>query len=172
MFTRAIIQGGVDPEIAFHLSDTLILEIERLNDLEALAQFEYEMLVQFVMTIQREREELPYSHLVKLAIHYIRQHIFDDLTLPLIAGHLGVHPSYLSDRFRRETGLPLMKYINSRKIEESKHMLIYTNRSISEIAFHFKFCSQSYYTRLFKEFVGMTPKQFRTSGAGRSILER
>ncbi|MEC2346178.1 AraC family transcriptional regulator [Paenibacillus barengoltzii] len=172
LFTRAIIQGGVDPEIAFHLSDTLILEIEKLNDLEALAQFEYEMLVQFVMTIQREREELPYSHLVKLAIHYIRQHIFDDLTLPHIANHLGVHPSYLSDRFRRETGVPLMKYINSRKIEESKYMLIYTNRSISEVAFHFKFCNQSYYTRLFKEFVGMTPKQFRTSGAGRSILER
>jgi len=68
--------------------------------------------------------------------------------------------------------VPLMKYINSRKIEESKYMLIYTNRSISEVAFHFKFCNQSYYTRLFKEFVGMTPKQFRTSGAGKSILER
>ncbi|GJM72586.1 hypothetical protein HMSSN036_48020 [Paenibacillus macerans] len=128
------------------------------------------MLVQFVSVVRREQEELPYSHLVNLAIYYIRQNIFEDLALPQIAAHLNVHPSYLSDRFGRETGMSLTHYVNSRKIEESKHMLLYTNRPISEIAFTFKFCSQSYYTQLFKKFTGVTPRQFRTSRAGDRVI--
>lgn len=165
LFTRAIIKGGVDSETAFHLSDTLILEIEKIGDVERLVAFEYEMLVQFVSMIRKEKEELTYSHIVNLAIYYIREHIFQELSLHRIADHLGVHPSYLSDRFKRETGMPLTSYINRRKVEESKHLLVYTNQSISEIAFTFKFCSQSYYTQVFRNFTGMTPRQFRLSGA-------
>ena len=167
LFTRAIIKGGVDPEVAFHLSDTVILEIEKIGDVERLIHFEYEMLVQFVAMIRSEKAELPYSHIVNLAIRYIREHIFEELTLQKIADVLKVHPSYLSDRFKRETGSPLTTFINRRKIEESKHLLIHTNQSISEIAFTFKFCNQSYYTQLFKNFTGMTPRRFRISGAER-----
>ncbi|GAB6928406.1 hypothetical protein JCM10914A_23890 [Paenibacillus sp. JCM 10914] len=168
LFTRAIIKGGVDAEIAFHLSDTLILEIEKMTEVERLIHFEYEMLVQFVSMIRSEKEELTYSHIVNLSIYYIREHIFEALSLQSVADYLKVHPSYLSDRFKKETGLPLTTFINQRKIEESKHLLTNTNQSISEIAFTFKFCSQSYYTQIFKNFTGMTPRKFRMSGAGQS----
>lgn len=161
LYTRAIIRGGVDPEIAFHLSDTIILEIEKITDVERLMHFEYEMLVQFVAMVRREKEDLSYSHIVNLTIYYIREHIFEELSLQRIAEVLGVNPSYLSDRFKRETGVSLTGYINRRKVEESKHLLIHTNQPISEIAFTFKFCSQSYYTQVFKQFTGMTPRQFR-----------
>ncbi|WP_054954895.1 helix-turn-helix domain-containing protein [Paenibacillus dakarensis] len=161
LFTRAIIKGGVDAESAFHLSDTLINEIEKIGDVERLIHFEYEMLVQFVSMIRREREELSYSHIVNLAVFYIREHIFEELTLQRVAEYLKVHPSYLSDRFKRETGVCITTFINRRKIEESKHLLINTNQPISEIAFTFKFCSQSYYTQLFKNFTGVTPRKFR-----------
>lgn len=167
LFTRAIIKGGVDPEIAFHLSDTMILEIEKMTDVERLVHFEYEMLVQFVSMIRSEKEDVSYSHIVNLAIYYIREHIFEELSLQRVAEYLKVHPSYLSDRFKRETGVPITTFINRRKIEESKHLLANTNQSISEIAFTFKFCSQSYYTQLFKNFTGMTPRKFRISGTAR-----
>ena len=107
LFTRAIIKGGVDPEIAFHLSDTMILEIEKMTDVERLVHFEYEMLVQFVSMIRSEKEDVSYSHIVNLAIYYIREHIFEELSLQRVADYLKVHPSYLSDRFKRETGVPL-----------------------------------------------------------------
>ncbi|BFH17631.1 hypothetical protein J6TS7_52190 [Paenibacillus dendritiformis] len=167
LFTRAIIKGGVDAETAFQLSDTLILEIERMSDVERLNLFEYEMLMQFIATIRREKEVLPYSHIVNLSVHYIREHIFQDLALKGIAAHIGVHPSYLSDRFKRETGMSITSFIHAKKVEESKHLLIYTNQSISEIAFLFKFCSQSYYTQIFKKFTGMTPRQFRRDNSGK-----
>ncbi len=169
LFTRAIIKGGVDPETAFQLSDSLILQIEKFGDMDRLLQFEYEMLVQFIAVMKREKEVLTYSHIVNLSIYYIREHIFQELTLLGIASHVGVNPSYLSSRFKQETGSALTSFINERKVEESKHFLLYTNQPISEIAFLFKFCSQSYYTQLFKKITGMTPKQFRQrSGAAGS----
>jgi len=164
LFTRAIIKGGVDPETAFQLSDALILEIEKVGEIDRLIQFEYEMLLQFIAVMKREKETLSYSHIVNLSVYYIREHIFQELTLHSIATHIRVNPSYLSNRFKLETGISLTSFINERKIEESKHFLIYTNQSISEIAFLFKFCSQSYYTQLFKKITKKTPRQFRKDG--------
>jgi two-component system response regulator YesN len=172
LFTRAIIRSGVDPETAFQLSDTLIREIEVTGEIEVLLRFEYEMVLQFIAVMKREKEVLHYSHIVNLSVYFIREHIFQDLTLGLIAEHVGVHPSYLSDRFKRETGMPLTEFINRRKIEESKPILTHSNQSISGISFMFKFCSQSYYTQLFKKYTGKTPKQFRRDGAATTNGEK
>ncbi|NUU63653.1 helix-turn-helix transcriptional regulator [Paenibacillus agri] len=164
LFTRAIIRGGVDPETAFQLSDTLIRDIEMATEIEWLLRFEYEMVLQFIAVMKREKETLHYSHIVNLSVYFIREHLFQDLTLGMIARHVSVHPSYLSDRFKRETGMGITEFVNRRKIEESKSILAHSNQSISEISFMFKFCSQSYYTQLFRKYTGMTPKAFRRSG--------
>lgn len=164
LFTRAIIRGGVDPETAFQLSDTFIRAVEATTELEALHRYEYEMVLQFITVMRQQKENLHYSHIVNLSVYFIREHLFQDLNLSLISRHVGVHPSYLSDRFKRETGMPLTEFINRRRIEESRSILIHTNQSISEIALMFKFCSQSYYTQLFKKYTGVPPKQFRRDG--------
>ncbi|WP_019908438.1 helix-turn-helix domain-containing protein [Paenibacillus sp. HW567] len=161
LFTRAIIRGGVNPEMAFQLSDTVIRDIENTDDLERLLLFEYEMVLQFIAVMKREKEALHYSHIVNLSIYFIREHICRELTLGRIAAHVGVHPCYLSDRFKREMGMPLTEFINRRKIEESKSILIHSSQSISDISLMFKFCTQSYYTQLFKQYTGKTPGQYR-----------
>lgn len=165
LFTRAIIKGNVDPETAFQLSDACILEIEKIGEVERLASFEFEMLLQFIGMVKRKTEVLHYSHIVNLAIYYIVEHISYDLTLKQIAEHVQVHPSYMSDRFKKETGVGITAFINRKRIEESQHFLIHTNMPISEIAVLFKFCNQSYYTHLFKQINGKTPKEFRRDGA-------
>lgn len=164
LFTRAIIKGSVDPETAFQLSDAFIQEIEKIGDMERLMSFEYEMLLQFIGMIKRTTQTLHYSHIVNSAIYYINEHISEDLTLNQIATHVHVHPSYISDRFKKETGTPITTFINQKRIEESKHFLVHTHIPISEIAFLFKFCNQSYYSHLFKQFTGQTPKHFRKNG--------
>lgn len=169
LFTRAIIKGNVDPETAFQLSDAFILEIERKDDLKQLISFEYEMLLQFIGMIKKTTQTLNYSHIVISAIGYINEHISQDLTLKQIAQHIHVHPSYISDRFKKETGISITTFINQKRIEESKHYLIHTHIPISEITLLYKFCNQSYYSHLFKQFTGQTPKQFRKNGLSVSV---
>ncbi|WP_017753975.1 helix-turn-helix transcriptional regulator [Calidifontibacillus oryziterrae] len=161
LFTRAIIKGGVYPEMAFVLSDANIMEIEKIDHLEELDQFEYEMLRHFIQTLNEEKNTQNYSHPIKLAISYIYDNIINDLSLDIISKHVYVHPNYLSNRFKKEVGSTVTDFITKKRIEESKYFLVHTNTSISHIAILFKFCNQSYYTSLFKQHTGMTPREFR-----------
>lgn len=161
LFTRAIIKGGVYPEMAFVLSDANIIEIEKFQDLEELDQFEYEMLSHFIQTLDEEKNAHNYSHPIKLAITYIYDNILNELSLDIISKHVFVHPNYLSFRFKKEVGSTITEFINKKRLEESKYFLVHTNTSISHIALLFKFCNQSYYTSLFKEYTSVTPREFR-----------
>lgn len=160
IFTRAVIEGGMHPEVAYNLSDVLIQEIERLDSREKLEKFEINMVYTFIRTL--EEEQMPrHSPIVQKAISYIHEHILHDLSLEKIASELYINPSYLSTLFKKETGTSLVEYINRKKIEESKYFLLHSDMPISSIASLFHFCNQSYYTSLFKKFTGTTPAKYR-----------
>lgn len=165
LFTRAVIEGGMHPEVAYNLSDVMIQEIERLDDQEKLEEFEVNMVYTFIHTL--EAEQMPkYPPIVQKVISFIHEHILHDLSLETIARELYINPSYLSTIFKKETGTTLIEYINRKKIEESKYFLLHSDLSISDIANLFHFCNQSYYTSLFKKFTGTTPGKFRELNNG------
>ncbi|MCM3800318.1 AraC family transcriptional regulator [Caldibacillus thermoamylovorans] len=160
IFTRAAIQGGLHPESAYNLSDVLIQEIESMNDPAKLEEFEINMIYTFIRELKNE--QLPkYTNIVMQTISYIHEHILHELSLEKIAKDLYIHPSYLSNIFKKETGTTVSNYINQKKIEESKYFLLHSELSISDISNLFRFCNQSYYTALFKKYTGVTPKDFR-----------
>jgi two-component system, response regulator YesN len=160
LFTRAIIQGGMPPELAFNLSDVYINQIEKSDDMKQLAELEYQMLHHFVTALNEEVKQT-YKHTIQQAITYIHEHIIDDLSLEIIAEHVFVNPNYLSQIFKKEVGMCLTTFINKKRVEDSKYFLLHTNTPISNIAILFRFCNQSYYTATFKRYIGLTPKEFR-----------
>ena len=94
---------------------------------------------------------------------YIRDHIYEALKTGEIADALYVSRSYLSQRFREETGLTLTAYIRRQKVAEAKRLILRTDMSLVRIAGQLAFSSQSYFTKVFREETGMTPKEFRES---------
>ncbi len=111
LFTRAIIQGGVEPETAFNLSDAYILEIERKETFDDLYKLEYDMLKHFVEVLN-DQKTLPYSQIVNTSIQYIHDHILEELSLEVIAGESYISPSYLSHLFKKEVGESIIQFIN------------------------------------------------------------
>lgn len=169
LFTRAIIAGGVHPEVAYNLSDVLIQKIETLDTPEELEEFEINMVYTFIETLNNE--QLPtYTMVLNQAISYIHNNILQNLSLDIIARELYVNPSYLSNIFKKETGVTLTNYINRKRIEESKYFLLHTDLSISEISHLFHFCNQSYYTSLFKKITGLTPKRFQEAEGQKEVM--
>ncbi|WP_407272075.1 helix-turn-helix domain-containing protein [Radiobacillus sp. PE A8.2] len=160
LFTRAIINGGINPEKAFTLSDVYILEIESRETVESLSNLEYDMLKHFIDVLGNE-DISPYSNTVNQSVAYISENILQDLSLKSISDYCYVNSSYLSHIFKKEVGLSIVKYINKKRVEEAKHLLLHTTSSISEIALLFRFCNQSYFTQQFKLYEGLTPKEFR-----------
>ncbi|MGJ7911200.1 helix-turn-helix domain-containing protein [Neobacillus sp. LXY-1] len=163
LFTRAAIHGGVMPEDAFNLSDVMIRQIEKKETIRDLTDLEYEMVTCFIETL-KATEKLEYNPLVNKAITYIYREISNNkLSLEKIAEFTGVHPGYLSKIFKESVGMIIPEFINRKKIEDSKYLLLHTKSQLSEIAQMLGYCNQSYYTLLFKKYVGMTPRQYKDS---------
>ncbi|WP_353947830.1 AraC family transcriptional regulator [Sporolactobacillus sp. Y61] len=162
LMTRAAIEGGMPPEVAFNLSDAYIQEIERKEKMTDLSLLEYTMLEGFIRKLKEaRRSSRHYSHAVHLAIEYIQENSLQDFSLENLASHVYLNPAYLSHLFKKEVGTSITDFINRVKTRESVYFLLHTNNSISEVALLFHFCNQSYYTTVFKKYFGMTPSQFR-----------
>jgi YesN/AraC family two-component response regulator len=160
LFTRAAIDGGVPPEAAFTLSDSAIMEIERMDDIYRLMDYEYKTVRQYVRIVQ-ELSKNKYSNIIQQALSYIYRNLASRLTLGDISDAVFVHPNYLSTLFIKEVGMNLPDYIMKTRIEESKYYIRYTNTRISDIASFYQFCNQSYFTQAFKKYAGLTPRKYR-----------
>ncbi len=82
-------------------------------------------------------------------------------TVKYLADAVNLSPGYLGDLLKKETGLNAQEHIHHFIIEAAKNILLYSNQSISEIAFQLGFEYPQYFSRLFKQKTGTTPLEFR-----------
>lgn len=82
-------------------------------------------------------------------------------TVKDLADAVHLSPGYLGDLLKKETGLNAQEHIHQYVIEEAKNILLNSNQSVSEIAFHLGFEYPQYFSRLFKQKTGKTPLEFR-----------
>jgi len=79
---------------------------------------------------------------------------------------LSVTPTHLSRVSRAATGRPASRVIEDRVIREARRNLVYTNLSISRIAYALGFNDPAYFSRIFSQATGMAPRDFREQVAG------
>ncbi|QCT01534.1 two component transcriptional regulator, AraC family [Paenibacillus algicola] len=91
---------------------------------------------------------------LKTSYHY-------DWTLHEMAEHSHLSPSHFGVLFKRQTGMSPVNYVNHIRIEQAKKLLKDTDKKIYEIAEAVGFANLPYFTRLFKQTVGYSPKEFR-----------
>lgn len=101
------------------------------------------------------------SDLISKAKDLIDSHLSETIILKDIAKDLGVNYSYLSRRFKQKEGTTLTNYMNTKRIEEAKKLLISRNSSITDVAFDVGFGSIQHFTRVFKRIVGCSPTEWR-----------
>ena len=85
----------------------------------------------------------------------------EPVTLEETAGHVGLNPAYFSTLFKQSCGSSFKEYLNMIRIEESKRLLANTDYPILDIAVSVGFEDQSYFSKVFKKYTGLTPKQYR-----------
>ena len=101
------------------------------------------------------------NEIIKKAIRYISKNFTSNLTLDDVAEHVHLNPAYFSTLFKQSTGSSFKEYLNMVRIEESKRLLSNTENSIIDISMAVGFMDQSYFSKVFKKYTGLTPKQYR-----------
>lgn len=79
------------------------------------------------------------------------------------AGQLNLSSNYFGDLVKKETGKSAQEYIQIKLIDVAKEKVFDPNKSVSEIAYELGFKYPQHFSRLFKQKVGHSPKEFRTS---------
>jgi AraC family transcriptional activator of pobA len=87
-------------------------------------------------------------------------------TLEDYAAELGVTVSRLRDACLRVAGAPPIRLIHDRVVLEARRALLYSNMTISEVAFHLGFSDPAYFSRFFSKALGRSPRAFREAQGG------
>jgi AraC-like DNA-binding protein len=72
--------------------------------------------------------------------------------------------SYLSKLFSETEGITIEQFIINQKIEKVKELLVYDEKSLSEISYELGYSSVSHLSSQFKKITGLTPTAFKESG--------
>ena len=84
-------------------------------------------------------------------VDYIDNHFTDDLTIPFLAQRFGYDSSYFCRKFKAQTGITCVEYINALRLDQAAIMLKGTKVPINEIAHCCGFADANYFSRCFKE---------------------
>ena len=105
---------------------------------------------------------LPYR-MTEALDDYIRENAGDDLSNTEIGAIFGYHPFYISQMLKKKRGITLKQYVIAYRLRMARNLLLYTDKTIVEIAELCAFTDSSYFTKAFKAQYGTTPKAFRTN---------
>jgi AraC family transcriptional regulator len=98
---------------------------------------------------------------LKQAREMVIEHFSETLKLTQIAAEVGVHPVYLATAFRQKFGVTIGEFVRKLRIEHACAQLNKQDLPLSTIALQAGFADQSHFSKVFKSYVGMTPREYR-----------
>ncbi|MCE5342679.1 MAG: AraC family transcriptional regulator [Eubacteriales bacterium] len=96
------------------------------------------------------------------ALKYLQKNCYQQLTLRMLAEHIGLTECYCSKYIKKNTGISFVQYLNAIRVNNAQRLLMYTDYNITEIAQRCGFSSIQTFNRVFKLQAGCTPRDYRT----------
>lgn len=95
------------------------------------------------------------------ARNFIHDHSSEELSLTKVARATNTNANYLSEKFKKVTGVNFVKYVARTRYEKARILLQDADLRVSEIAFAVGFQSLSQFNRVFKKLSGKSPTEYR-----------
>lgn len=158
----------------FHLKDTAEITalLNELYQLASSSEYIRDMyineklgsLLRILMSYSWNSENIVLSH-KRMELNnikeYLDRHYTEKVTLNQLSDSFYIDKYYLSRIFKEIYGIPIMAYIDQKRISKAKSMLRFTNMTIEEIAYTVGMNSANYFSRRFKKVEGIAPVEYR-----------
>lgn len=160
LLSRAAIEGGATSDSVLKVNNQFLMSLQNITDLDDLC-YKLQETIDVFTDCMFNYIPSKGNEITKKAIRYISQNFSRNLTLDEVADHVHLNSAYFSTLFKQSTGSSFKEYLNMVRIEESKRLLSNTDYSIIDISLATGFEDQSYFSKVFKKYTGLTPKQYR-----------
>lgn len=107
------------------------------------------------------KNPLSYESELSPIMRYLNENYMDISNLEQVSSALYMSKNYLCALFKKQTGMTIIYYLNSLRINKACTKLQKSNKPIHDIGIECGFESNAYFNRVFKKFMGTTPSEFR-----------
>ncbi|KIX19721.1 hypothetical protein SY27_16800 [Flavobacterium sp. 316] len=148
-------------------ANKLFVELKNAIDKRETQNIEF-YLRQFMSSLKpySQENEKEYAGLnlnnFKEINHYIENHIYDKFSLHELAKIANINKYGFAKKFKASTGMTPINYILMKKVFSSK-MSIKPNTELTTIAYQYNFTDLAHFSKTFKRFVGISPKNYQQS---------
>lgn len=135
-----------------------VSECESFHELHGMLQEQCDRLFSLIRV---QSEEISAIYLIKdyIAAHYQEE----SLAIKDISQHVFLSSSYICTLFKNETGKTLNQYITDYRVEQAKKLLVDPRNKITDISTKVGYSDGSYFGKIFKKQVGVSPSEYRDS---------
>jgi AraC-like DNA-binding protein len=139
-----------------------IQEVQNIEELTDVLHIIVESMAGQIFSFQGIR----HASALRKAERYIFENYNRKISLKEIAGASGLSAPYFSTIFKEEMGENLSSYLNRLRVEKACRLLTEGAMALSDIAGLCGFEDQSWFSKIFKSYTGVSPGKFRTQGGG------
>ncbi len=109
-----------------------------------------------------QRMEQKHNYIVEKVIAYMHENYPDaDMSIKTLADYVYLTPTYLSNLFKKQTGITIGQYLTDLRIEEAKKMLYNPQFKLYQISEKSGYKDANYFAKIFKKKTGLTPSEYR-----------
>ncbi len=160
VLSRATIDSGASPEFVLSVNKKYQKALPLYKDIDTVCYELQNVLDAFIDSLFYKTKNENNIHIHK-AMAMIRADYHKKITLEEVAEFVHLSPAYFSSIFKKVTNISFVQYLNNVRVEESKYLLLNTDYSITDIAFSVGFEDQSYFCRVFRKVIGISPGQYK-----------
>ena len=169
ILSRSAVEGGVNIDTMLEKNLGYVNKVMHIENQEDLCVWISMALNEFIDLVYSSQDAKKVTQTTP-AINYIDANYDKQISLADIAKASHLSASRLAHIFKEQLGITIIEYLTSVRIERAKELLLGTDQNCTEICFEIGYNNQSYFTRTFKELVGMPPREFRARNRRRDKI--
>lgn len=142
--------------------EKILVSFKLLHEFDTVKEMEEELWKIIIDCIQSDKMMVTdASSKVRVAVHYIKQHFNECLSINELAERFEMSPNYFSTVFKKEMKQSTVNFINEYRIKKAMEYLKNSDQSAVEIAKRVGYDDSQYFFRVFKKIAGVPPLQYR-----------
>lgn len=162
VLSRAAVEGGANLEQLTLLNFNAINHLVDCVRQDEIHQWVLEALDRFMDNMLHNRDSMN-ARVINKASDYIVKNCHKNLSLEEVAHTVHLSPFYFSRLFKAEKGTNFVEFLTKARIERAKRMLTNPDQTIARIALECGYQDASYFCRVFRQEVNVTPNQYRAA---------
>lgn len=159
------------------VANQLLSKYENINKLEPIYRYlefqfidqwtkervlnEFKENVTMLFQITSQYHLMYKDNIVRQACNYVVSHIDEKISLSVVSEELGISKNYFCSLFKNEIGENFNNYVTKIKMKRAKFLLKEKNMKIYEVCDYLGYADNTYFTKLFKKYVGITPHEYK-----------